>query len=96
MYTSSGQLSMDPKDMKATVLDLRKRSKDIVKALDRNQSVTLFYRGKAKGVIVPTSSPPEKTVSAGSHRAFRMWRNRVEMKSVCGVVAKLRKARHAL
>ena len=48
--------------MKATFLVLRKRWKEIVKALDRNQSVTLFYRGKAKGVIVPASIPAEKVV----------------------------------
>ena len=82
--------------MKATFLDLRKRSREIVKALDRNQSVILFYRGKAKGVIVPTSSPPEKAVSAMNHRAFGMWRDRTDMKSVRNVVAKLRKMRHAL
>ena len=87
---------MDPKDMKATFLDLRKRSKDIVRALDRNQSVTLFYRGKAKGVIVPTSSPPCKAASIADHRAFGMWRDRADLKDVHGVVAKLRKARHAL
>lgn len=96
MYTSSDQLNADRTAMKATFLDLRKRSREIVKALDRNQSVTLFYRGKAKGVIVPASSPPKKAVSAMSHRAFGMWRDRADMKSVHGVVAKLRKTRHAL
>jgi hypothetical protein len=82
--------------MKATFLDLRKRSKEIVKALDRNQPVTLFYRGKAKGVIVPTSSAAEKAVSASTHRAFGMWRERADMKSVLSVMAKLRKTRHVL
>jgi hypothetical protein len=96
MYTSSDQLGANPKDMKATFLDLRKRSKDIVNALDRNQSVTLFYRGKAKGVIVPASRPPHKAASVAGHRAFGMWRDRAEMKSVRRIVAELRKARHAL
>jgi hypothetical protein len=96
MYTSSEHFSADRAVMKATFLDLRKRSREIVKALDRNQSVTLFYRGKAKGVIVPASIPPEKAVSAMRHRAFGMWRDRTDMKSVRGVVARLRKMRHAL
>ena len=82
--------------MKATLSDSCKRSKDIVKALDRNQSVTLFYRGKAKGMIIPASNPTEKTVSAASHRAFGMWRDRAEMKNIRGVVAKLRRTRHTL
>jgi hypothetical protein len=82
--------------MKASFVDLRKRSKEIVKALDRNQSVTLFYRGKAKGVIVPASSPLEKAVSVLGHRAFGMWRDRANLKSVPTAVAKLRKTRHGL
>ena len=82
--------------MKATFLDLRKRSKEIVKALDRNQPVTLFYRGKAKGVIVPASGSTEKSISASHHKAFGMWRERTDMKNVRGFVAKLRKPRHVL
>lgn len=82
--------------MKATFLDLRKRSKEIVKALDRSQSVTLFYRGKAKGVIVPASWPPAKSISALKHRAFGMWRDRADRSSVEAYIAKLRRARHVL
>ena len=96
MYTSSDQLSKDQAAMKATFLDLRRKSKEIVKSLDRNQPVTLYYRGKAKGVIVPAPSPPEKTISAMGHRAFGMWRNRADMEDIRGYVAKLRKTRHAL
>lgn len=96
MYTSSEHISWARTDMKASFVDLRKRSKEIVKALDRNQSVTLFYRGKAKGVIVPGSDPLEKAASVLGHRAFGMWRGRAGLKSVPVVVAKLRKTRYAL
>lgn len=96
MYTLNDHLALDRTDMKATFLDLRKRSKEIVKALDRNQSVTLLYRGKAKGLIIPASNPPEKAVSASAHRAFGMWRERADMKDVPGVVAVLRKKRYVL
>lgn len=96
MYTLSDHLRLEATEMKATFLDLRKRSKEIVKALDRNQPVTLFYRGKAKGVIVPASSPSKNSVSASKHKAFGMWRERADMKSVPGVIAKLRKTRHVL
>ena len=82
--------------MKATFLDLRKRSKEIVKALDRNESVTLFYRGKAKGVIVPASESKGNPVSASKHAAFGMWRERAEMRDVKDVVARSRKTRHGL
>lgn len=39
--------------MKATVVDLRYRMNDVLKALDRNEKVTVLYRGKVKGVITP-------------------------------------------
>ncbi len=40
--------------MKASIIDLRYKTKDILKALDRNESVTVLYHGKVKGVIKPT------------------------------------------
>lgn len=39
--------------MQASVMDLRKRMGDIIRALERNETVTLLYRGKKKGVIHP-------------------------------------------
>jgi len=37
--------------MKASIVDLRYKTADILKALDRNESVTVLYHGKVKGVI---------------------------------------------
>ena len=42
--------------MKATLVDLRYKMNDVLKALARNEKVTVLYRGKVKGVIIP----PEK------------------------------------
>lgn len=39
--------------MKATVVDLRYKMNDVLKALDRNEKVTVSYRGKIKGILVP-------------------------------------------
>jgi hypothetical protein len=39
--------------MKATIVDLRYRMNDVLKALDRNETVTVLHRGKIKGVIRP-------------------------------------------
>ena len=39
--------------MKATVVDLRYRMNDVLKALDRNESVSILYRGRIKGVLSP-------------------------------------------
>ena len=39
--------------MRATVVDLRYKMNDVLKALERNEKVTVLYRGKIKGVLVP-------------------------------------------
>ena len=38
--------------MKASVIDLRYKTNDILKALDRNEDVSILYHGKLKGVII--------------------------------------------
>ncbi|MEI6807960.1 MAG: type II toxin-antitoxin system Phd/YefM family antitoxin [bacterium] len=37
--------------MEATVVDLRYHMNDVLKALERNEDVSVLYRGKVKGVI---------------------------------------------
>ncbi|VAX10180.1 hypothetical protein MNBD_GAMMA26-1484 [hydrothermal vent metagenome] len=39
--------------MRASIVDLRYKTNDILKALDRNESVTVLYHGKVKGIIKP-------------------------------------------
>ncbi len=40
--------------MKVSILDLRCKMKDVLRALDRNESVSILYHGKLKGVIYPS------------------------------------------
>jgi len=40
--------------MDATVVDLRYKTREILKALDRRESVNILYHGKLKATIVPT------------------------------------------
>ena len=39
--------------MKASIIDLRYRMKDILLALERNETVQILYHGKVKGTIRP-------------------------------------------
>lgn len=39
--------------MKASVVDLRYRMRDVLKALRRNESVEILYHGKTAGIITP-------------------------------------------
>jgi hypothetical protein len=41
------------KNMKASVIDLRKKMSHIIKALDRNEKVIILYHGKEKGILSP-------------------------------------------
>jgi len=41
--------------MKASIVDLRYRMKDVLGALDRGETVTVLYRGKPRAKIVPIS-----------------------------------------
>ena len=78
--------------MKASIVDLRYKTNDILKALDRNESVSVLYHGKIKGVIKPAR---EKTVSKiTDHPFFGMNKNSDE--TVLEELANLRKPRHDL
>ena len=56
--------------MKATVVDLRYKMNDVLKALDRNEKVTVLYRGKVKGILIPTEK--KKHLKITDHPFFGM------------------------
>ena len=56
--------------MKATVVDLRYRMKDVLKALERNEEVSVLYHGKVKGVIKPVM--PANEMKVRDHAFFSM------------------------
>ena len=56
--------------MKASIVDLRYRMKDVLRALERNEDVSILYRGKTKGVI--TSLREKTSVRVIDHPFFGM------------------------
>jgi antitoxin (DNA-binding transcriptional repressor) of toxin-antitoxin stability system len=56
--------------MKATVLDLRYRMKEVLKALDKREKVTISYHGRIKGTIMPAD--PDKAIKVEDHPFFNM------------------------
>jgi prevent-host-death family protein len=81
--------------MIATVVDLRRRTKEIIAALDRGESVIITYRGKEKGTIVPTR--PKKRRSIAESDFCGMWKDREDMEDVHEYLQRLRKRRrHAV
>lgn len=77
--------------MKATTLDLRYRTKDVLKAVERGETVVVSYRGKAKAQIVPLS--PSKAAGLRTGDAFGLWKDRKDMSDVSAYVMKLRRPR---
>ena len=56
--------------MKATVVDLRYKMNDVLKALDRNEEVTVLYRGKVKGTLIPSGKKSQQKIK--DHPFFGM------------------------
>lgn len=53
--------------MKASIVDLRYKMSDVLKALDRNEEITISYRGTARGKIIPLEKKaPELKVNQHS------------------------------
>ena len=77
--------------MKATVVDLRYKMNDILKALDRNETVTVLYHGKVKGIIMPVKGQKRKKIK--DHPFFGMSSKDIQ-KTVLDELNDLRKARY--
>ncbi len=76
--------------MEASIVDLRYKMKDILKALDRNEPVTILYRGKIKGIINPAKKP--RSCNIHDHPFFGMLKE--EEKPVEEVMEELRGPRY--
>ncbi len=76
--------------MKASIVDLRYKTSDILKALDRNENVTVLYHGKVKGIIKPAR---EKTISKVTDHPFFGMHEKSE-ETVLEELDHLRKPRH--
>ena len=79
--------------MKASILDLRRKMKEILRALDRNESVKILYRGKQKGILYPSNADEGKAGSVAEHPAFGMWKDRDDMRDVEKAVRRVRGGR---
>jgi antitoxin (DNA-binding transcriptional repressor) of toxin-antitoxin stability system len=76
--------------MKASIVDLRYKTKEILQALERNESVTILYHGKGKGMITPAGRGPAPDMR--EHALFGLRREASE--TVQQEMERLRKPRH--
>ena len=81
--------------MKASIVDLRYRMKDVLRAIDRGETVTVLYRGKEKATIVPIApAPPVPKLT--DLPFFGMWKDREDMADPAAWVRKIRQPRESV
>jgi len=80
--------------MKASFVDLRRKSAAVIRALQRKEAVTVFYRGVPTAVMHPIGRQTGTDMSrAKDHAAFGMWADRDDLKDVAASVRQLRRGR---
>jgi hypothetical protein len=76
--------------MNASIVDLRYKTKQILAALDRQETVSVRYHGKLKGTIVPAASRPSRKVENSDFFGMRA----KDHTPVAAVMRELRGGRH--
>lgn len=79
--------------MKASIVDLRYRMKDILRALKRNERVTILYHGKVAGTIMPPQ-PKKPRVPLKDHPLFGSDKGPATQKEVDRIMDDLRGGRY--
>jgi hypothetical protein len=75
--------------MDASVLDLRYKMRDVIKALDRREKVRILYHGKVKGEITPFKKGGLK--KSKDQLLFGMYKDKKDRPEE--IVMKMRRAR---
>ena len=78
--------------MNVSTVDLRYRTKDILRAVERGESVTVLHRGKEKARIVPLEVKRD-SAKLRTSEAFGLWKSRKDLRDVGAYVRKLRQPR---
>jgi antitoxin (DNA-binding transcriptional repressor) of toxin-antitoxin stability system len=86
--------------MNATIVDLRYRMRDVLRAIERGETVTILYRGKAKAMLMPIA-PASKAAIGGVPKTkdqplFGLWSDRDHLADPASYVRNLRKPRKAI
>ena len=82
--------------MEATAMDLRRNLKAVFKALDRNETVKILYRGQVKGILSPVRPGKLKVADLKKHPFFGMWKDREDMKDPTAYINKMRQPRYVI
>ena len=78
--------------MKASIVDLRYRMRDVIRALRRREEVHILYHGKNAGTIIPAKARREIEITA--HPFFGLSRGGTSRQAVEKEVDRLRSLRY--
>lgn len=83
--------------MKATIVDLRYHMKDVLRAIDRGETVTVLYRGKERAKLMPVAAASGATNKSAAKTKdqpfFGMWSDREDLADPASYLHKLRQPR---
>lgn len=79
--------------MKASIVDLRYRMKDVLKALRRNEEVEVLYHGKTAGKIISVRAGKSR-MPVAEHPFFGASKASRDRKSVDAALESLRRGRY--
>jgi antitoxin (DNA-binding transcriptional repressor) of toxin-antitoxin stability system len=79
--------------MDATTTDLRRKTGEILRAVDRGEIVHVLDRGKERATIVPPANHAKPKRSCADHPACGMWADRKDMEDVHAWLDKMRRRR---
>ena len=77
--------------MKASIVDLRYKTKEILKALEGGEPVSIYDHGKLKGTIIPPE--PTKKIRSQAHPFFGVRKG--DKRSVRQIMKLLRQPRYS-
>ena len=79
--------------MKVSLSTLARRWPEVLRVLDRQQNVSILYRGKEVGILCPLNYRRAKASPVWEQPAFGLWKDHPDFRNVAQAVRKLRKGR---
>lgn len=80
--------------MQASIVEMRKRTREIIEALERGETVTILYRGRPTATMRPYGAASGGDASdVREHPAFGMWSDRKGLSDPTEYVRELRQWR---
>jgi antitoxin (DNA-binding transcriptional repressor) of toxin-antitoxin stability system len=82
--------------MNATIVDLRYNMKQVLRAIDRGETVTVLYRGKERAKLTPIASAAGSAAAKTKDQPmFGLWKDREDMSDPASYLRRLRVPRWA-